>query len=74
MEPAKPAYELLWPGDLDESDPDLDSPNIPVNLRDILNDLEAIEKYVESIKADLIVASFIWLVNDGLLLDPEEHF
>ena len=38
----KPAYDLVWPAGVDERDPDIGRPDLPVNLSTILGDLDRI--------------------------------
>jgi hypothetical protein len=69
-EPAKPALTVAWPRDLDERDPDLDAPRLPVALPTILGDLETIRRTIEQDGGRLVMTSFVWLVYPGLILDP----
>jgi hypothetical protein len=69
----KPDYKLVWPKGLDESDPDLARTDLPVTLPIILADLERIETTAEKVGAELAIASFKWLVADGMVLDPVRH-
>ncbi|MBL6617623.1 MAG: hypothetical protein ISP49_02960 [Reyranella sp.] len=72
-EPAKPDYKLAWPQGLDEKDPDIARTDLPVNLSTILHDLDSIRTASASVGAELALASFIWLVKDGMVLDPIRH-
>jgi len=65
----KPDYEISWPQGLDEFDPDITRPDLPVNLSTILRDLDAIRADLSKIDAELSVASFHWLAKDGLVID-----
>ncbi|CAN5906213.1 hypothetical protein BH11PSE3_BH11PSE3_40820 [soil metagenome] len=69
----KPDYRLTWPADLDERDPDIGRPDLPVNLSTILGDLDTIRTAGKAAGAELVLASFIWLVKDGMVLDPIRH-
>lgn len=69
----KPDYKVVWPAGLDESDPDLSYPNLPVNLNTILRDLESIRTDLATVGSDFAVSSFVWLVKDGMVLDPIRH-
>ena len=69
-EPEKPAYTLDWPAGLDEADPDLGNPSLPVHLGTILRDLDAMRADLHGAGAELAVSSFVWLVHDGMVLDP----
>ena len=70
IEPAKPAISVAWPTDLDEHDPNLAHPQLPINLPTILTDLEIIRRALDDEGAQLALASFVWLVHPGLRLDP----
>ncbi len=72
-EPAKPDYTLSWPKGLDEKDPDIARADLPINLTTILHDLDSIRAASESVGAELTLASFYWLVKDGMELDPIRH-
>ena len=69
-EPTKPPYVLAWPANIDEQAPDLDSPDLPLTLPTILGDLNAIRNATAHVGATLVMSSFVWLVSDGLRLDP----
>jgi hypothetical protein len=72
-EPAKPSYRLTWPPTVDELAPDLGSPDLPVQLPRILRDLDSIRTSLAAAGAELAVSSFVWLVHDGMQLDPRRH-
>jgi hypothetical protein len=69
----KPEYELIWPPNLDEADPDLTRQDLPVQLPIILRDLDRIRANVTAAGAELALSSFKWFVHDGLVLDPVRH-
>jgi hypothetical protein len=69
-EPAKPPLWVRWPSDLDEHDPPLDDPRLPVQLPSILADLERMRRVLQDRGGVLGLSSFVWLVHDGLVLDP----
>jgi hypothetical protein len=69
----KPDYKLAWPPGLDEQDPDLAYPKLPVSLNEIQRDLDRIRGDLASIGSDFAVSSFAWMVKDGLVLDPIRH-
>ena len=69
----KPDYKLVWPPGLDEQDPDLAYPNLPVHLNDIQRDLDRIRADLGTIGSDFALSSFVWMVKDGLVLDPIRH-
>jgi hypothetical protein len=66
----KPDYPLVWPKDLDESDPDLSYPKLPVQLNAIQRDLDHIRGDLTPIGAELALSSFFRLASDGLVLNP----
>ena len=73
----KPDHALAWPAGVDERDPDISSAGVraglPVNLSTILGDLDAIRSASEQAGAELVLASFVWLVKDGMVLNPIRH-
>jgi hypothetical protein len=69
----KSGYELAWPAGVDERDPDIGRSDLPVNLSTILRDLDAMRSASEQSGAELVLASFFWLVKDGMVLDPVRH-
>jgi len=69
----KPDYRLQWPDGLGESDPDLSYPRLPVNLNLIQRDLDAMRTAVQQVGSDFAVSSFLWMVKDGIVLDPVRH-
>lgn len=69
-EPRKPAYQLRWPAGVDERNPDVASPNLPLHLPTIVRDLDSIRDSARSIGAQLALCSFEWLSSDRLQLSP----
>ena len=69
----KPAYKLDWPAGLDENAPDITRPDLPLNLGTILRDLDQIRTDLAKVDAELAISSFMWMVRDGLVLDPVRH-
>ena len=69
----KPDYEVTWPKGLDEFNPDLGRPDLPVNLSAILGDLLRIRTDLADVGSELAISSFIWIVKDGMVLDPIRH-
>ena len=69
----KPDYKLVWPAGLDERDPDVARSDLPINLPTILGDLDAMRSAAKELGAELVLASFFWLVKDGMVLDPVRH-
>lgn len=69
----KKDYTLAWPKGVDERDPDITRSDLPVNLPTILRDLDSIRTASNAAGAELVLASFVWLVKDGMVLDPIRH-
>jgi hypothetical protein len=69
----KDDYKLVWPAGVDERDPDIGRPDLPIKLSTIVGDLDAIRSATEQSGAELVLASFFWLVKDGMVLDPIRH-
>ncbi len=69
----KPDYKVVWPSGLDEQDPDLAYPHLPVSLNAIEHDLDQIRGDLSGIGAEFALSSFAWMVKDGLVLDPVRH-
>lgn len=69
----KPDYKLVWPKGLDEKDPDIARADLPVSLTTILADLGRIEAIAKKTGGELAIASYKWLVADGMVLDPVRH-
>jgi len=63
----------VWPPGLDEQDPDLAYPDLPVSLNDIQRDLDGIRADLGTIGSEFALSSFAWMVTDGLVLDPIRH-
>ena len=70
-EPPKPPLTVRWPRDLDEFDPPLDDARLPVQLPQILHDLDAIREDLAPIGSTLMLSSFVALVDPGLVLSPD---
>ena len=66
----KPEYRVQWPAGLDEFAPDLAYPNLPVTLNVILHDLDQMRADLKAVGGELALSSFVWLVKDGMVLDP----
>ena len=69
----KPDYEIVWPKGLDEMDPDITRPDLPVNLSTIIRNLDSIRADLAKVNGELSVASFHWLVKDGMVLNSVGH-
>lgn len=75
MEPVKPSVKDTWfPAGLDEASPDISSDgDLPTAERQIIHDLEGLHEQLASEGATLVLSSFVWLVRDGLALDPVRY-
>ena len=69
----KPAYETKWPEGLDEMDPDITRKDLPVNLSNIIGNLDQIRTDLAAVGSDLSVASFHWLAKEGLVVDAAKQ-
>ena len=69
----KPDYNLVWPAGLDEADPDIGRADLPINLSTILGNLDRIRAATQAEGGELALASFVWLVKDGMMLNPISH-
>jgi hypothetical protein len=72
-EPVKPAYRLVWPREVNERNPDPDSPHLPLDLPQIARDLDSIRNDLNSAGARLVVCSFKWFASGGAGLSPTRH-
>lgn len=72
-EPRKPAYLLNWGAGVDERNPDVDSHNLPLNLPRIVKDLDAIRNSLGPSRSQLVLCSFEWLSENGMMLSPSRH-
>jgi hypothetical protein len=72
-EPPKPRYEVDWPSAIDEMTPDPFAPSLPMQLDRVVANLETIQRASVSAGAELIVATFLWLVEPGMRLDVRKH-
>jgi GDSL-like lipase/acylhydrolase family protein len=70
-EPYKPPVPVAWPSDLSESDPALDDPRLPVQLPVILKDFDDMSATLRGSGGALVLSSFVWLVDPGLVLDSQ---
>lgn len=68
-EPPKPGFSFRLPAGFNENDPDPKDERLPVNLPIILGDLDKIASALDGTGAVTAVASFKWLVHDGMVLD-----
>jgi hypothetical protein len=69
----KPDYAITWPAGLDESNPDLAFPRLPLGLNVVVADLDRMRADLATVGGELAVSSFAWMVKDGMALDPVRH-
>ena len=67
-EPPKPPYKIKWPASVDEARPDPDAQALPLNLPQIVHDLDDIGRTSVSTGAQLVMTSFLWMVEDGMIV------
>lgn len=72
-ESPKPDYHTAWPADADEFNPSLSGGDLPAGLARILSNLDLMRRELDGIGAELVPTSFVWLVEDGMTLDPIKH-
>lgn len=73
-EPPKPSLTFEWfPPGLDEARPDIIQTNLPKQERNILNSLDWARAALPKSGSELALSSFVYLVFDGLRLDPLRH-
>jgi hypothetical protein len=65
----RPDYKIDWPAGLDEFDPDITRPDLPVHLSEIVHNLDSIRSDLSSVGSEFSVASFHWLAKDGLVVN-----
>jgi len=73
-EPLKPHFKFVWPKDVSESDPDVTRPDmLPIAMDEVVGGLDAIRRSIATTGAELAIASFVWLADDGMQLDLSRH-
>ena len=66
----KPDYTIEMPPGLDENDPDITDPRLPLHLDTIVHDFDHMRADLASVGAEFALSSFVWMVKDGLMLNP----
>ena len=69
-EPRKPFSRIQWPAGVDEQHPEPDSAGLPLDLPQIVHDLDDIRQHAQREGAEFALSSFVWLVHKGLVVDP----
>jgi hypothetical protein len=70
-EPPKPPLDVRWPTDLDERDPNIADPRLPIQLPQLLSEVEEMRGEVAREGGALVLTSIPWLVYPGMVLDPD---
>ena len=68
-EPEKPPYPEVWPAEVSESAPDVTHRPLPMDLQDVVANLDSMRASLTSIGSELALSSFIWMVYPGMQLD-----
>jgi hypothetical protein len=72
-EPAKPPASVVWPAGVNESAPDPHDARLPMDLPQVVKDLDAMRAALAPAGGEVAVSSFIWLAEAGMRLDPVRH-
>jgi hypothetical protein len=72
-EPPKPPYIVAWPANVDETEPDPFAPSLPMQLQRVVANLDTIRLAAASSGADLVVSTFVWVVEPKMRLDVRKH-
>jgi len=72
-EPDKPPYVLNFPSGIEFDNPDILRTDLPLNLSDILKDLDDIHQQAARTQCNFSLVSFVWLPYEGMLLDPGRY-
>ena len=72
-EPAKPPAIVNWPTGVNEASPNPHDPRLPMDLPQVVGNLDDMRAALTPAHAELAVSSFVWLAHAGLKLDPIRH-
>jgi hypothetical protein len=72
-EAPKPPQEFVLPGGVKETEPDIRLVKEALNLGRILEALGSIRQDMERAGGKMLLATFRWHVQDGMVLDPARH-
>src|SRR5262249_35622861 len=72
-EPAKPPAIVTWPAGVDERTPDPHDARLPMDLPQIVRNLDEMRDALAPIHSELGVSSLVWLADAGMKLDPVRH-
>jgi hypothetical protein len=73
QEPPKPEQNFILPEGLDEFNPNRQNQDDTLDLRRIQNDLDQIKQDLDANNVTMIMTTFNWFVQDGMVLDPTRH-
>ena len=68
-EPEKAVFDIVWPPQVDEFDPDVTQPSLPMTMETVVAKLDRMRRALHGTGGRLALASFVWLVEDGLRLE-----
>ena len=69
-EPVKPTHKVSWPSSVSLREPDPFDPKLPYDLPRIMYDLDIMKRLVTSEGSEFAIASFVFLAEDGMTLNP----
>lgn len=72
-EPAKPPAIVNWPGGVSETSPSPHDARLPMDLPQVVGNLDDMRAALTPAHSELAVSSFVWLAHAGLKLDPVRH-
>ena len=72
-EPPKPEQSFVLPEGLDEFNPNRQNQDDTLDLRRIQNDLDQIKQDLDTHNVTMIMTTFNWFVQEGMVLDPTRH-
>jgi hypothetical protein len=72
-EPAKPPAIVNWPAGVSEPSPNPHDERLPMDLPQVVRNLDDMRAALAPGGSELAVSSFVWLAYAGLKLDPVRH-
>jgi len=72
-EPRKPEYPVVWPAGIDERNPDLSRPKLPMGMEGVVARFDSMRQALSGTGTELALASFVWMVYPGMRLDMTRH-
>ena len=67
---ARPKHKVPWPRGVSEENPEVMAPELPYGLTPIMRELENIRRLVVENDSEFAMASFVFLAEDGMVLEP----